>query len=249
MGYFPFFTDISGRRCLVVGGGRIALGKLEKLMGFGAEITVIAESICSGISEFPEIKCISRAFAESDIESADFVIAATGDHVLNSRIAGLCRARGIPVNSVDDIENCDFIFPSLIQRGDVTIAISTGGSCPAFAKYLREVIESAVGESCGAIAELLGRYRPVIKEMFDSGEKRRRAHEAIIKMCTESREELPGDEEINKLLENLYEAENRNAPQQTCNCADNAGGGSDKPDFSGYRNGNSPHNDEGRRCY
>ena len=147
MAYFPFFVDLEGRNGLIIGGGTVALHKAEKLLGFGANITVVAPEICSGFQKYPEIKILKRKFLPDDLENMFFVIAATDNRELNRSISELCKKRGIPVNTVDDKELCSFIFPSLVKRGDLTIGISTGGDSPAAAVFLKEKINSMLPDN------------------------------------------------------------------------------------------------------
>ena len=127
MPYFPFFADITGQPCLIVGGGRIALHKIRKLLPFSPEIHVVAEDISPEISSLPELHITRRGFEDSDLDGMRFVIAATDDHGVNSHVARLCERRRIPCNAVDDPANCTFFFPALAQRGDITVGISTAG--------------------------------------------------------------------------------------------------------------------------
>ena len=120
MGWFPFFIQLEGARGLLVGGGRVALRKAEKLLPFGAQLTVVAPCICPPLAALPGLTLCRRAFADSDLSPApDFVIAATGDRALDRRIAALCRARRILVNVVDDPAACGFYFPALAARAAV----------------------------------------------------------------------------------------------------------------------------------
>lgn len=102
MPYFPFFADITGQPCLIVGGGRIALHKIRKLLPFSPEIHVVAEDISPEISSLPELHITRRRFEDSDLDGMRFVIAATDDHGVNSHVARLCERRRIPCNAVDD---------------------------------------------------------------------------------------------------------------------------------------------------
>lgn len=145
---FPFMKDIEGKNCLIVGGGTVALRKAEKLLPFGVKIRVCAKEACPALSRF----VCAEKYEAALVRGADLVIAATDDGELNARIARDCREAGVPVNSVDDKNNCDFYFPALIVRGNVTIGISTGGSSPALAAALREYIESVLPENLEEIA-------------------------------------------------------------------------------------------------
>lgn len=202
MGYFPFYMDIAGKRCLIVGGGTVALRKAEKLLPFAPQITVIAPEICGKMRQLP-VECIMRSFTDSDLNGAFMVIAATNDAALNRRIYQICTEQKILINTVDDIENCSFIFPALVHCPPVTVGICTGGSSPVFAKYLRQMIEDDLDDRTLEIAEILSRFRPIVKQKFDTESARKSAMEAILAACLAS-ENLPDDAEITELLESLH---------------------------------------------
>ena len=173
MGWFPFFIQLEGARGLLVGGGRVALRKAEKLLPFGAQLTVVAPCICSPLAALPGLTLCRRAFAGSDLCPApDFVIAATGDRALDRRIAALCRARRILVNVVDDPAACGFYFPALVQRGRLCIGISTGGASPTAAAWLRQKIEALLPPGFDGILDRLAARREAVKAEGGSEAKR-----------------------------------------------------------------------------
>ena len=173
MGWFPFFIQLEGARGLLVGGGRVALRKAEKLLPFGAQLTVVAPCICPPLAALPGLTLCRRAFADSDLSPApDFVIAATGDRALDRRIAALCRSRRILVNVVDDPAACGFYFPALVQRGRLCIGISTGGASPTAAAWLRQKIEALLPPGFDGILDRLAARREAVKAEGGSEAKR-----------------------------------------------------------------------------
>lgn len=173
MGWFPFFIQLEGAHGLLVGGGRVALRKAEKLLPFGAQLTVVAPCICPPLAALPGLTLCRRAFADSDLSPApDFVIAATGDRALDRRIAALCRARRILVNVVDDPAACGFYFPALVQRGRLCIGISTGGASPTAAAWLRQKIEALLPPGFDGILDRLAARREAVKAEGGSEAKR-----------------------------------------------------------------------------
>lgn len=143
MGYFPFFVDIAGRNGLIVGGGRVALHKLEKLLPYGARLTVVAPEITESMAQCAQendICVIKRAFAPEDLTGMRFVIAASDDRGVNAEVGELCGEKGILVNVVDDKEACSFLFPSLVKAGKLGIGISTEGASPEIAASVRSQI-------------------------------------------------------------------------------------------------------------
>lgn len=211
MAYFPMFTDLDGQPCVIVGGGRVALRKAEKLLPFGAEITVIAPEILPEIQRLP-VTCIQRIYSENDLAEAFLVIAATNDSAVNRGIFTYCKARRIPVNAVDDPANCTFLFPALVREPPVTVGICTGGQSPVFAKYLRMLIEDALDSRTMDICAILCRYTPAVRKQFDTEKHRKEALDAILDLCL-LEGDLPDDAEISVLLEKIYENQNRNTGQ------------------------------------
>ncbi|MGN0667482.1 MAG: bifunctional precorrin-2 dehydrogenase/sirohydrochlorin ferrochelatase [Huintestinicola sp.] len=203
MGYFPFFIEIKNKKTVIIGGGRIALGKVKKLLPYEPEITVIAPLICDELMKLAGIKITQKPFDDSDINGAFAVIAATDDKELNAHIYLLCTQKNILVNTVDDKEKCGFIFPALISKKDVSIGISTSGKSPLFAKLMREYIEEELDENKLTAFEYMGKYRGYVKSFFKTEEQRKEAFGAIFDMCISCGENAPDDEDIQLMLEKL----------------------------------------------
>jgi len=154
--YYPVFLDLRDCPCLVVGGGGIALRKIEGLVAAGARVRVVATEI----QAMPEgVACVLRAFETQDLDGMRLVIAATDDRRLNAIVAQQARARGLWVNAVDDPAECSFILPALVRRGDLVVAISTGGQSPLLARRIKEQLEQLFGPEYGELAALLGELR------------------------------------------------------------------------------------------
>lgn len=170
MTYFPFYCDIEQKKWLLVGGGRVAAGKFSRLIAFTEKITVIAPDISIEIRENAPsgVLFLERDFDEADLGRADIVVAATGDKQLNAWIASACRSRGIPVNAVDDPDNCDFIFPAIIKRGRLTVSVSTDGASPVYAAALKKEISDLVPEDIDLILEKMAALRKIVPERFPS---------------------------------------------------------------------------------
>lgn len=233
MGYFPFFADIAGKEFLIVGAGRTALGKVEKLIPFEPEITVVAPQICPEFEKLG-VKLIRRSFQDSDLEDKFAVIAATDDSELNGHISELCRAVKIPVNVVDDKEKCSFIFPALSGGRGVTVGITTSGQSPALARYIREKNDEFLTERLMETVELLGSLREEIKLRITDESRRKQANEQFLRLCIEG-ECLPDREKLDKLINRLesdYENKNRNKAVCPCNGSDGNDGEKNKGEFS-----------------
>ena len=202
MGYFPFYIDIENKKCVVVGGGVVALRKIEKILPFNPEITVVAPKICREIEEINGIELRRRSFLDSDISDAFTVIAATDDNNLNARIFELCQKKNILINTVDDKEKCGFIFPALVKKQNITVGISTEGKSPIYARFLREKIESSLDENCDKAIDILSSVRDLIKREIDTEENRKLAFERILKLCITDINEVDNDK-IFKIINDL----------------------------------------------
>jgi len=158
--FFPAYFNLNHKKILLVGGGYIALEKLEKLVDFTKEITVISKDFSSDFISFAKthhIEMQERPYEEGDIIGFDVVIVATDTVQLHRAIFEESRSSRILVNSVDDRAYCDFIFPSYVKRGDLTISISTSGASPALAKRLRAYVEKLIPANMeGFLEEMKG---------------------------------------------------------------------------------------------
>lgn len=164
MGYFPFFVDLEGWEGLVVGGGAVALRKLQKLLPYGPRLTVAAPELLAEIEALPGLTRLRRSFAPAMLEGKGFVIAATDDREVNRGIAALCRERGIPVNAVDDKEQCTFLFPALVKRGDLTVGVSTAGASPSAAAWVGRRVSERLPEDFGELLDYLASLRPMVRK-------------------------------------------------------------------------------------
>ncbi len=185
MSYFPMMVEMNDKRILIVGAGNEAGKKIELMTGFGASVTVIApdaslkaSSLCTADGDHAvgaSVNYISRPFEDSDIKNGDYdiVIAATDDHELNSRISALAKSEKLPVNIVDEEELCGFIFPAVIKRNEVVLAVSSGGKSPYLTQHIKKLIEDILPDNIGEINDIMGEYRRQAKEKFSDKEKRR----------------------------------------------------------------------------
>ncbi len=180
MSYFPLYIDLSDKKVLIVGGGNIALEKLEKLLQFTKNITIIAKEVKYNTYTLIKEHCLTyyqRAYRIGDIEGFDIVIVATDDINLQESIFLESRGKHILVNSVDNTKYCDFIFPSFIKRGDLTISFSTSGASPAFAKALKNHIEKELPPD---IEEFLAKMKE-LRATLPKGKERMKHFEAMVK--------------------------------------------------------------------
>ena len=184
MAYFPFFMDLEGREGLVVGGGAVAARKVQKLLPYGPRLTVAAPELLPEIEALPGLTPLRRAFDPAMLEGKFFVIAATDDREANREIAALCRERGILVNAVDDKEQCTFLFPALVKRGELTAGVSTGGASPSAAAWVRRRVDEAVPEDFGELLDYLASLRPVVRARVPE-ERRAGVFSRLFSVCLE----------------------------------------------------------------
>lgn len=170
---YPIFLKLEKKRVLVIGGGIVALQKVQTLLNTEAEIIVVAPTIvdelkaCRG--EFPDIrhiKFVEREYEFGDEEEMHMVIAATDIPELNQQIANRCRDQMILVNSVDDPENCDFYVPSVIEADDIKVAISTNGKAPAIAQRIRLDLQQTIESKYQACVDLVVKFRSAVKDKW-----------------------------------------------------------------------------------
>ena len=150
MAYFPAFLKLDNCKILVVGGGNIAGEKIKKLLDFTKEITIIAPKISDSVKTIIDnnnLEFKQRSYNKGDIKGFFIVVVAVDDLSLQKEIYDECQNYNILCNSVDSVEYCNFIFPSYTKKGALTVAISTSGVSPSFAKYLRRAIEATIPDS------------------------------------------------------------------------------------------------------
>lgn len=183
MSYAPFFLKLDGTLCLVVGGGAVALSKTETLIGFGACVRVVAPAV------LPELRAllarsggtwIEGEYAPALLDDVRVVIAATDDRTLNGAIRADAVARRVLVNVVDDPSLCDFIFPAIVQRGPIQVAISTAGISPTLARYLKRRIEQVLPWNLDVLADWIAERRKKIASHVRHMQVRRRFWDDVI---------------------------------------------------------------------
>lgn len=184
MSFIPLYIDMTDRKVLLVGGGTIATEKLEKLLDFTKEITIISKEISAEMAILIRDHCLTlyqRAYHRGDIEGFDMAIVATDTIELHRSIYQESRGGRVLVNSVDDTSYCDFIFPSYIKRGDLTLSFSTSGASPAFAKQIRRYFEERIPESADEFLQKMKRLRGELPK----GRERMRLFEEMVQKYIE----------------------------------------------------------------
>ena len=165
--FYPVFLNLTGRRCVIIGGGQVAEGKVSKLLDSGAKIILISPDATQGIRDYADsgqIEYNLRKYQEGDLNGAFLVVAATNDRVVNQEIFEEAEKSGILLNAVDDMPRCSFIAPSIVEKGPITVAISTGGASPALARKLREKLEVSPALDWADATNMLSHARQIIKD-------------------------------------------------------------------------------------
>ena len=177
MEYFPLFVDLRGRPVVVVGGGSVALRKVELLLSAGARVTVVSPVIAPNLLELEvagAISVIHASFTSVHLAGSTLVIAATDDATVNSEVAAAARARGLWVNVVDDPVESTFIVPSIVDRSPIVVAVSSGGASPMLARRVRARIEALLPAGLGRLAALARSWRQPLREHVRRTSERRR---------------------------------------------------------------------------
>ena len=194
MPHFPMFVDLKNKPILMVGGGPVALRKLKKLAPYGGVPTVVAPEIHPEIFALG-IEVKERCFCESDLTPRPaLVIAATDDEVINREVARLCKNASIPVNVADAPEDCTFLFPALVQRGEFSAGISTGGASPTAAVYFKERLAEQVPENLEEILDWLAEQRVELKKTIPDQAKRAGIFRRMFDACMAKGSPLTGEE-------------------------------------------------------
>lgn len=211
MAYFPLFIELRGRKCLIVGGGRVALRKAQVLSEFGADVEVAAQRVCREIKilaqktsegESGGISYREKTFDEADLKGKFLVVAATDDARLNHMVSCCCRERGIFVNAVDQMEDCDFIFPSYIKEGEVIGAFVSGGKSPVISQYLKSCTGKYLTPFLGEMADFLGGIRPWIKTQVQGQKNRKEVYRGLLSSGLGSGR-VPERSEIEKQIDSI----------------------------------------------
>lgn len=207
MAYFPFFTDIKDKSCLIVGGAYLVLEKAERLLPYEVKIDVIIDDENNDEDSLSEIKKIDvtilkEKFDIAMLENYEFVVTCSSDINLNKIIADECKNRRIPVNSVDDVENCTFIFPALIKKGKLSIGISSSGASPFMTRYIKAKLSEIIPDNTEELLERLESLRPYVKENVPNESQRKTLFKRIFLDFVDS-EILPNESDVAKIIEEM----------------------------------------------
>jgi precorrin-2 dehydrogenase/sirohydrochlorin ferrochelatase len=174
--YYPLFFDLSGKLCVIVGGGEVAERKARGLIEAGARVRVVSPTVTAGIGRLLEkgaLEVVRREYREGDLEGAFLAFATTDRREVNENVAAESGLKHIPLNVADCPEQCDFIVPSRVDSGPVSIAISTSGLAPAVAKKLKAEVASILSANYGTYVKRIGAFRKFLMEHVGDAKRRR----------------------------------------------------------------------------
>ena len=181
--YYPIFIDVENHDVVIVGGGDVCARKAETMMRYGARVTIVSPEFTSEIEQWAQdgkLALRRKRYESSDLDGASIVIASTNDTSVNEQVAVDARARKLPVNVVDVPRLCEFIVPAIIEKGSVTIAVSTGGKSPALARTLKEDLYRSIGPEYAEANDILGTLRDGAKEVLPTDIDRKNFFDSLI---------------------------------------------------------------------
>ena len=203
MRYYPVYLDIKDRDCLVIGGGSVGTRKILTLLSCGANVTVVSTAATEKLHQLSNngvIKLKERPFQTTDLDDRFLVIGATDNQKLNFNIHAEAERRGLLCNIADRPKVCNFILPSIVNRGDLIIAISTSGKSPAFAKKLRKHLEKEFGDEYAELLKLMGAIRKKLLSQDHEPEAHKHLFEQLIERNLVQMLKEGDTESINSLL-------------------------------------------------
>ena len=182
MDHLPIFINTREKPCIVIGGGDIALRKINLLLKAKAKVDCLSPLFCKGIKNLSKdghITLINKSFDQTDIKDYSIIIAATDDSSVNSSISAIAQVKKIPVNVVDSPELSSFIMPSIVDRSPLIIAVSSSGKAPVLSRIIRAKLETVIPSAYGILADIAGEYRQKVKDRFSTIKDRRAFWEAV----------------------------------------------------------------------
>lgn len=180
---FPIFLNLQDKTCLLIGGGVVAERKIATLLEYGTRVRIVSKAITAQIEQWHRenrVEIALRDFCEEDLEGVFLVFAATNDSEVNRKVSQCCREKEILVNVVEHPEQGDFFVPSILRRDDLTVAISTAGKSPAFARRLRRELEAIITPAYGEFVDLLGEVRRCLQEQVPDIRRRKQILESLV---------------------------------------------------------------------
>jgi uroporphyrin-III C-methyltransferase/precorrin-2 dehydrogenase/sirohydrochlorin ferrochelatase len=206
--YLPIFTKLDNKPVVIIGGGEVAVRKARALLKAGARLTVVSpefDETMLALAQTNTITLVEARFAPEHLHGAMLVIAATDNDAVNQAVFESAEAQNIFVNVVDDQPKCSFIFPSIIDRNPITIAISSSGTAPVLARRLREKLETLIPQHIGPLAQLVGSFRDKVKARFTQLSDRRQFWEGVFDSAVVSEVQSGNVDAANRLLDEMLD--------------------------------------------
>jgi siroheme synthase-like protein len=169
MGYYPIVLEMTGRLVVVVGGGTVAERKVEHLLDAGARVTIVSPVVTARLASWVSagrVRHIARPYRDGDLCGHELAFVATDDGAVNADASREARVRGVLINAVDDPAHCDFILPSILRRGDLVVAVTTGGASPALARAIREDLEAHIPQDYDALVRIAAEVRRELRALL-----------------------------------------------------------------------------------
>lgn len=212
MELYPVFLNLQGKKCLVVGGGRVAERKVRNLICCGANVHVVSPVLTEGLQKMldhGQIIYRQGFYQTADLDGVFLVISATDDEVVNNVVAVDCAGRNILVNVVDDPPRCNFFVPSVVHRGALQLAISTGGKSPQLAKTLRQSLEKEFGPQFAEFVDFLGNVRAEVLERVTDPSRRKQILKNLTDETTLALVKQGDTEKAKERVKNVYHIHRR----------------------------------------
>jgi len=207
--FYPIYLNLRNKRVVVIGGGDVAERKVESLLHTGAEVSVISPDVTARLAELAENQAIQiqrLAYRAGDCAGAALVFTATDDAEVGAAVFREATDSGALVNTADQPALCDFIMPAVVRRGDISIAVSTGGTSPGLAAQLRNRIAGIIGPEYAQLAELLAQVRPEIRRRIPDVDRRKALHYRILNSDIIERLKRNDGEGAKRLLKEIIES-------------------------------------------
>jgi siroheme synthase-like protein len=178
---YPVMLEVAGRRCVVIGAQAVREGKVEGLRAAGADDVLVVEATLDGrFDSVAGVRTARRAWLPGDLDGAFLAVASSDDAATRAAIAREARARGVLVNVIDDIPRCDWAAPAIVRRGDLVLAIGTGGVSPALARLVRRRLQAEFGTEWAEVLRIVGEVRrETLSSLPDLADRARRWREAL----------------------------------------------------------------------
>lgn len=210
MQYYPIFLDIKNKPCIVIGGGQVAERKVLSLLDAGAKVCVISPEITPAIKKLASkkrVKLIQRAYKTADLKNSFLAYSATNNKTVNQKVFQEAEKQGVLLNIVDVPELCNFIVPSVVERGDLLLAISTSGKSPAMAKKIRQQLEKEFGREYAIFLKIMGIIRKSLLKKGMESDKNKRIFEGLVDSRLIDLIRQNKKRKINSLLKNIVGSE------------------------------------------